>query len=70
MVTLPYKGVTNNLELCEAIAFENERPPMPIECPTKLKSLIRACWDPEPSNRPSFKEMLEGNVSNTHGRHH
>jgi len=37
--------------------LKGERPPLPDYCPSVLKALIEACWDPEPSHRPSFASI-------------
>ena len=33
------------------------RPQLPDECPNELRSLIEACWSPEPSARPDFGDI-------------
>jgi serine/threonine protein kinase len=35
------------------------RPALPPSCTPNMKDLIRACWAPEPSERPSFQEVLD-----------
>jgi len=47
----------------EEKVMNGERPPIPIECPFELSTLISRAWHQEPSSRPSFPEiceMLEG----------
>lgn len=39
--------------------IKGDRPSIPKDCPTALKKLIRACWDPKPQKRPSFQRILE-----------
>jgi hypothetical protein len=41
-------------ELWKQISSHGLRPKLPSECPPKLASLIYACWDVNPSCRPTF----------------
>lgn len=36
-----------------------ERPPIPSYCLPKFRSLLQNCWAAVPTNRPSFKEIVE-----------
>mmetsp|Transcript_51575 Transcript_51575/g.129377 ORF Transcript_51575/g.129377 Transcript_51575/m.129377 type:complete len:611 (-) Transcript_51575:33-1865(-) len=40
-----------------AICEENERPPIPGNCPPALKTLMEQCWDADPKKRPSMPEV-------------
>jgi serine/threonine protein kinase len=33
------------------------RPRIPLAVPRLLRDLVKACWSPEPSDRPSFKDI-------------
>jgi len=37
--------------------LKGECPPLSEYCPSKLKALIEECWDPEPTNHPSFASI-------------
>jgi serine/threonine protein kinase len=41
------------------VAMEGYRPPLPATCPQKLGTLIRNCWNSNPTNRPAFKMISE-----------
>jgi len=36
----------------------HERPEIPIDCVPSLRALIESCWQPDPSKRPSFKDII------------
>jgi hypothetical protein len=38
---------------------EGLRPELPEECPSVLAAMIKRCWEPDPSARPSFSEICE-----------
>eukprot|EP01129_Flabellula_baltica_P001852 TRINITY_DN11757_c0_g1_i1.p1 TRINITY_DN11757_c0_g1~~TRINITY_DN11757_c0_g1_i1.p1 ORF type:complete len:493 (-),score=82.30 TRINITY_DN11757_c0_g1_i1:49-1527(-) len=59
---LPYEELLDEItvyELCERVADEGLRLPIPEDCPPALAELIVACWDHYPDDRPSFSEILE-----------
>ena len=35
------------------------RMPSPEDCPSKMYKLMAECWDAEPLQRPSFKELFQ-----------
>ena len=37
---------------------QNKRPEIPGHCPVELKKLITACWNQDPSKRPSFAQIV------------
>jgi serine/threonine protein kinase len=39
--------------------LESLRPELPEECPSILATMIKRCWEPDPSARPSFSEICE-----------
>ena len=66
MVSLkvPYldKKFTRLEDIVEYVVVQENRPEMPAECPQELAALIRKCWSPVPSERPSFNDIIEGGV--------
>lgn len=50
---VPFPHETSHAEI-KKMVLEGERPTLPDYCPSVLKVLIEACWDPEPTERPSF----------------
>lgn len=45
-------------ELIEEICYKHTREKIPANCPPTLKQLIEACWQPTPSNRPTFLQII------------
>jgi serine/threonine protein kinase len=43
----------------EYISEANSRPSLPSDSPPEVLSIIRRCWDGEPSKRPSFEKIVE-----------
>ena len=41
-------------------AAQGRRPEIPQSCPAIWAELIRSCWDPDPSKRPFFSQILQG----------
>jgi len=37
---------------------QNERPPLPCECPRAFSHLINRCWSSNPDKRPHFDEIV------------
>lgn len=67
---IPFKECTSQARLL-ALILTNGRPKVPIsDVPQELNSLICACWDQEPSNRPDMTlvmeklTMIEKNIAN------
>ena len=44
-------------KIMEYVVRENRRPPIPLDTPRALKSLIERCWHENPHERPSFSEI-------------
>jgi serine/threonine protein kinase len=40
-------------------ALQHLRPTIPIDCPGALAALVSMCWKREPSERPTFTNILE-----------
>jgi serine/threonine protein kinase len=58
----PYKGEFESYEeMVESITVDGHRPPIPDWFPAGMTSLIQRCWDVEPSNRLTFKDILAQN---------
>ncbi|OHT00979.1 TKL family protein kinase [Tritrichomonas foetus] len=45
-------------DLTVQIVEYNLRPPIPEDTPESLKSLIENCWEAQPSNRPTFHQIV------------
>jgi hypothetical protein len=43
-----------NDEVRQRVIFDGLRLPIPSEYPTDIQSIMKACWNKDPSNRPSF----------------
>ena len=39
--------------------LDGDRPQIPDHCPEWLKTLIEACWRPEPEERPRFGDICD-----------
>eukprot|EP01087_Luapelamoeba_hula_P007302 TRINITY_DN1786_c0_g1_i1.p1 TRINITY_DN1786_c0_g1~~TRINITY_DN1786_c0_g1_i1.p1 ORF type:complete len:520 (-),score=104.71 TRINITY_DN1786_c0_g1_i1:116-1675(-) len=44
-------------EFMEAVCVHGERPPIPKDCPQRLRSLLEVCWAKDPAVRPDFNEI-------------
>ncbi|GIL85301.1 hypothetical protein Vretifemale_13902 [Volvox reticuliferus] len=58
----PWEG-HNIVVVAVVVAMHHRRPPLGVlsetRCPPKLRSLIRACWDPVPRRRPAAAEVVK-----------
>jgi len=54
----PFAQYTSFDKFKDAVCVRHERPEIPNDTVPSLKELITMCWDPEPSKRPSFKEII------------
>lgn len=41
----------------ERVVISKERPPVPEDMPQELELLMRRCWDDDPMQRPSFRQV-------------
>ena len=49
----PYTGLTKKAQVVLVVSRHHARPLIPLHCPLALAQLIRRCWHPDPSCRPS-----------------
>jgi serine/threonine protein kinase len=49
----PYTGLTKKAQVVLVVSRHHARPLIPPHCPLALAQLIRRCWHPDPSCRPS-----------------
>lgn len=43
---------------CTRVDMQGERERIPARVPAQLRALITACWDQDPSKRPSFGAIV------------
>ncbi|KAG0608811.1 hypothetical protein M758_8G134600 [Ceratodon purpureus] len=55
---LPFSKVANQRDV-KKMVLNGERPELPPQCPSALKTLIEACWHANPSCRPSSKQICQ-----------
>jgi hypothetical protein len=53
----PFPHHSDYSEFVRAVVEDEERPPLPADCPGHLRQLIESCWDAYPENRPDFEEI-------------
>ncbi len=53
----PFAGISSPLQLITDVAMRNERPKLPDHIPGSVRSLVSACWDPDPCKRPQMAEV-------------
>lgn len=54
----PDEGFASALRMANMVAHKDYRPALPDGMPESWRMLVRACWSPQPSSRPSFRELL------------
>eukprot|EP00010_Vexillifera_abyssalis_P008880 CAMPEP_0201544270 /NCGR_PEP_ID=MMETSP0173_2-20130828/869_1 /ASSEMBLY_ACC=CAM_ASM_000268 /TAXON_ID=218659 /ORGANISM="Vexillifera sp., Strain DIVA3 564/2" /LENGTH=537 /DNA_ID=CAMNT_0047952329 /DNA_START=58 /DNA_END=1668 /DNA_ORIENTATION=+ len=72
----PFKDITTYTALLDRVVTNGERPELPEKCPSKLKALIKACWDADPKRRPNFDKIIplfdeiivDSTIKDPHGR--
>jgi len=47
------------VEVALKVCIDKFRPRIPTGTPLEITALIVSCWDHDPSNRPSFSQILE-----------
>jgi serine/threonine protein kinase len=55
---VPFDGMSD-YQMATKVNQDGYRLPLPATCPQKLGTLIRNCWDSNPTNRPTFKMISE-----------
>lgn len=53
----PFHGM-NSVQIAFQVSKENYRPPWPDDTPSNFKAFVAKCWDQNPNNRPTFKQIL------------
>mmetsp|Transcript_44487 Transcript_44487/g.115675 ORF Transcript_44487/g.115675 Transcript_44487/m.115675 type:complete len:927 (-) Transcript_44487:742-3522(-) len=53
----PYEELSN-AQVILGVTTKGVRPPVPPSTPDKYRALMEACWNPYPSRRPSFNDIL------------
>lgn len=56
--SIPFSGMAP-VQVGIAVLTKQLRPSIPDSCPPAYSQLIQECWHQDPSNRPSFREILE-----------
>ena len=54
----PFPDIDTFSMMLDQVVNNNYRPKIPDYCPTRLKQLIEACWNGDPSKRPTFEKMI------------
>ena len=54
---IPYRGVESS-RIIIGIGYNQLKLHLPSSCPDGLKLLMTMCWSLQPTNRPSFKQIL------------
>lgn len=54
----PYKGF-ETLSIAYGVAVNSLKLPIPKTCPEAWSRLMKRCWECDPHDRPSFKEILK-----------
>eukprot|EP01006_Ploeotia_vitrea_P022552 TRINITY_DN54962_c0_g1_i1.p1 TRINITY_DN54962_c0_g1~~TRINITY_DN54962_c0_g1_i1.p1 ORF type:complete len:777 (+),score=416.56 TRINITY_DN54962_c0_g1_i1:39-2333(+) len=56
---IPYRRRQLNPSiLVVKVVREDLRPHIPSQCPASYKMLMQMCWDPKPTKRPSFRQVI------------
>ena len=54
----PYKNISG-ISVATRVVSNNLRPPIDTSFPKEIIGLMTSCWDKNPSNRPSFPEIIQ-----------
>lgn len=54
----PYEGMVQ-IQAALSVLNHDLRPKIPDSCPRFFARLMRACWNREPSMRPSFADIIK-----------
>ena len=58
----PYNELSSPMAIIKHVTIEKKRPNMsliPGDCPEDLLLVMRKCWSHEPSERPSFQQIID-----------
>ena len=55
---IPFEG-RDPVQIIYAVAMKGERPVIPEGTPSALETLIERCWAQDPTDRPTFAEIVE-----------
>ncbi|XP_024977639.1 serine/threonine-protein kinase HT1-like [Cynara cardunculus var. scolymus] len=55
---LPYKDMTS-IQAAFAVVHKRLRPPIPVDCPLAMRTLIELCWSSNPGKRPEFWQVVK-----------
>lgn len=58
----PWKNVPP-MRINAMVGVRGERLPIPVNAPAQYAALMRACWQQEPSARPTFTEIVDQHTS-------
>lgn len=53
----PFEGMTA-FQIMNAVCQNNQRPPISDDVPEGLRNLMKACWEQNPADRPTFEEVF------------
>ncbi|CAB4028596.1 mitogen-activated kinase kinase kinase 20 isoform X2, partial [Paramuricea clavata] len=54
---VPFKGM-EGVQVAWFVVTKEERLTIPSTCPSPFANLMKECWQSEPKDRPSFKEII------------
>ncbi|XP_064621330.1 mitogen-activated protein kinase kinase kinase 10-like isoform X2 [Lineus longissimus] len=54
----PYKGI-DALAVAYGVGVNKLTLPIPTTCPTPFARILENCWDPEPHERPTFRDIMD-----------
>lgn len=54
---VPFKGI-DEFQIASLVVEKGYRLPIPSGCPPVMTTLMQLCWQTEPKQRPTFKQIL------------
>ena len=55
----PWKSLSNPIQVVGAVGYNGQRLPIPSDVQPEIASLLNDCWSEEPSDRPSFTDIIQ-----------
>ncbi|MCE3216901.1 hypothetical protein HAX54_009147 [Datura stramonium] len=55
---VPYEDMSP-VQAAFAVVSKNMRPPIPVDCPPAMRTLIEQCWSLQPEKRPEFWQIVK-----------